>query len=154
MISQEIVHPLWAQRQQVITHGLNTTPFWDIVQHKFATAYKMSEQPPVWKLTAKLPLLIGGLLLLLGGAFIAARGTTKAVIGGSVLISGGLAAIIWSASIHNWCVPDDMKWGNRPFNQMRFHDGPPSLNDCLALIGLVKSPNYMTFDQIKANAPK
>ena len=42
MISQEIVHPLWAQRQQVITHGLNTTPFWDIVQHEFATAYKMT----------------------------------------------------------------------------------------------------------------
>ena len=42
MISQEIVHPLWAQRQQVITHGLNTTPFWDSVQHEFATAYKMT----------------------------------------------------------------------------------------------------------------
>ena len=111
----------------------------------------MTDQTPnSWKPTAKLPLLVLGVFAVLLGWFLTLRGTMKALIIGGVLILGGLGMIVWSSSIHNWCVPDDMKWGSGPFTKMRFHDGPPVLQDCLAWAHLANPVGFKTFDQIKA----
>ena len=97
-----------------------------------------NDQKPTWKMTAKLPLLLLGIGAILLGWFLSLRGTMRAAVVGGLLIAGGISAVLWSESIHNWCVPNDMKWGNMPFGQMRFHNGPPQLQDCVALVGWAK----------------
>jgi len=102
-------------------------------------------------MTIDLPLLVFGLLAILAGWFIM-RGGIMAGAAAATLVVIGLVAAIWSSSIHNWCVPDDMKWGRVPVQQMRFHDGPPSLRDCLALVRLASPAGFMTFQELRQKA--
>lgn len=63
------------------------------------------EQNGQWQATAKGPLLIAGLILSLLGIVVTKGRWRYSLPIGAALIGGGIAAVIYSTTIHAWCAP-------------------------------------------------
>ena len=81
------------------------------------------QQPPKWRMTAKLWLLLGGLALAVLGWVFAKR--SRAI--SALLLGGAVALFIWSASIAEWCQPADRQFGGFKWGEQVFHEHPTLL---------------------------
>jgi hypothetical protein len=83
-----------------------------------------------WRWTAKFWLAIIGVVFAVLGFCLSTRGGRWTVIG-AAFIFAGLAALIWSSTLHTWCAPANVKWGAN-FGQLLWH--APSFWDCVYLV--------------------
>lgn len=90
----------------------------------------MSDQQQ-WQWTSKLPALLGGLLAIIVGYLLASRGG-RFVLLGIILMAAGMWAVIYSATVHEWCAPKTAKFNTMQFGQGFWHG--PSAYDCWYLV--------------------
>jgi hypothetical protein len=87
-----------------------------------------NQNPTPYEATAKAPTLIIGLLLILGGFLIVKGRWRYSLPIGAVLIAGGLGAVIYSTTIHEWCAPAGaIRWSS-DFGAAFWHG--PNAWDC------------------------
>jgi hypothetical protein len=78
------------------------------------------------RMTRKLPALVGGIIAIAGGLIAGSRGRRSA---GIVLILLGLAFVIYSSTIKEWCTLHERGWGGmRVWGDTEFGS---SLGECL-----------------------
>jgi hypothetical protein len=87
----------------------------------------MSDQPPKWSWTDKLPLILAGLGLVATGIFFLFR---KCWWLGIILIAVGSVALWYGEQIGDWCLPNDPHF-SPAYNFQFYHH---SLSSCFRLV--------------------
>jgi hypothetical protein len=88
---------------------------------------------PQYVPTAKAPAILLGIILTILGAGLLSKGRWKySVPIGAVLIVGGLGAVIYSTTIHEWCAPAGRLKFSQEFGAAFWHG--PNAWDCYHLV--------------------
>lgn len=89
-------------------------------------------QTPQWQWTNKGPALLLGVILTLAGVLVINGRWKYSLPIGAVLIAGGLTAVVYSTTVHEWCAPAGrMKFGAE-FGSAFWHG--PNAWDCWHLV--------------------